>query len=188
MIALIAVIIGGIIVGLKTPLLSPLIYLSRFRRDIFLVLFFIYCLALSYEFEVSNIYEANFYSILIILFSLILFFDSGIKDVNGNGNKINYIFIAFMLIGWFFIEVFIVALLLTFFYHFYKDNPRKGVFAILAPISILGIGLVVLKNELSLFGGGSTQAIFIAAIGILYTLIFWRKTVSFAAIKMYNKK
>ena len=187
MIALIAVVIGGIIVGLKIPLLSPLIYLSRFRRDLFLVLFFIYCLALGYEFEVNNIYESNLYSILIILLTIIFFFDSGMRDVSENRDKINYILIIIMLIGWFFIEIFIVALLLAFFYHFYKDNPIKGVFATLTPISILCIGLVVLKNEFSLFGSGSTQAVFIAAVSILYALIFWRKTIVLAAIKMYEK-
>lgn len=79
MIAVVAAIIGGLLTGLKTPLLSPVIYLSKFKRDIFLILFFVYCLALGYELEITNVYDDNLITIFAVILPSILLLDAGLK-------------------------------------------------------------------------------------------------------------
>lgn len=86
-----------------------------------------------------------------------------------------YIIAATILIGWFVREVFVIAVLLALFYHFSKDNPKRGVFVVLASISFLIVGFIFGKSMLNLLGGSSTQVVFISAISILIVLLFWRK-------------
>lgn len=173
MIAVVAAIIGGLLTGLKTPLLSPAIYLSKFRKDIFLILFFVYCLALGYELEITNIYDANLTTIFAVILPSILLLDAGLKGESRS--LVSYIILVAILIGWFVREVFIIAVLIALFYHFSKDNPKRGVFVVLASISLLIAGLVFGKSTLNLLGSFSTQVVFISAIGILIALLFWRK-------------
>ena len=172
MIGVVAAIIGGLIVGLKTPLLSPVIYLSKFRKDLFLVLFFVYCLALGYELEITNIYDANLMTIFAVVLPSVLLLDAGLRGESRG--LVSYIIAATILIGWFVREVFVIAVLLALFYHFSEDHPKRGVFVVLVSISLLIIGLILGKNTLDLFGGSSTQVVFISAISILIVLLFWR--------------
>jgi len=172
MIGVVAAIIGGLIVGLKTPLLSPVIYLSKFRKDLFLVLFFVYCLALGYELEITNIYDANLMTIFAVVLPSVLLLDAGLRGESRG--LVSYIIAATILIGWFVREVFVIAVLLALFYHFSKDNPKRGVFVVLVSTSLLIIGLVFSKSMLNLLGSSSTQVVFISAISILIVLLFWR--------------
>ena len=172
MIGVVAAIIGGLIVGLKTPLLSPVIYLSKFRKDLFLVLFFVYCLALGYELEITNIYDANLMTIFAVVLPSVLLLDAGLRGESRG--LVSYIIAATILIGWFVREVFVIAVLLALFYHFSKDNPKRGIFVVLVSTSLLIIGLVFSKSMLNLLGSSSTQVVFISAISILIVLLFWR--------------
>ncbi len=173
MIAVVAAIIGGLIVGLKTPLFSPVVYLSKFRKDLFLILFFVYCLMLGYELEITNIYNINLIMIFTIILPSILLLDTGLR---GERKELaSYIIITTILIGWFVREIFIIAVLISLFYHFSKDNPKRGVFVVLASISLLIVGLVFSKSMLNLLGGSATQVAFISAISILIVLLFWKK-------------
>jgi hypothetical protein len=172
MIGIVAAIIGGLIVGLKTPLLSPVIYLSKFRKDLFLILFFVYCLVLGYELEITNIYNANLITIFAVLLPSILLLDAGLRGESSG--LVGYILVVAILIGWFVREVFVIAVLLALFYHFSKDNPKRGVFVVVVSISLLIVGLVFGKSMLNLLGGSSTQVVFISAISILIVLLFWR--------------
>ncbi|ADC64586.1 hypothetical protein Ferp_0409 [Ferroglobus placidus DSM 10642] len=173
MIAVVAAIIGGLLTGLKTPLLSPVIYLSKFKRDIFLILFFVYCLALGYELEITNVYDDNLITIFAVILPSILLLDAGLKGESRS--LFGYILFVAISIGWFVREVFVIAVLLALLYHFSKDNPKRGVFAVLVSISLLIAGLVFGKSTLNLLGGSSTQVVFISAISILIVLLFWRK-------------
>jgi len=171
MIAVIAAIVSGLIVGIKTPLFSPIIYLSKFRKDLFLILFFVYCLALGYELKISNIYHTNITTIFAIILSSILLLDAGLRGENRN--LITYILIVVILISWFVKEVFVITVLFAFFYHFSEDHPKRGVITVLVSIFLLIIGLVLGKSMLNLLGSSSTQVVFISAISIIIVL-FWR--------------
>jgi hypothetical protein len=175
MIAVVAAIIGGLIIGLKTPLLSPLLYLSKsFRKDLFLILFFVYCLALGYELEITSIYNVNLIVIFAVVLPSVLLLDMGLRGESKG--LVVYIIVAITLIGWFVKELFIIAILLAVFYHFSKDHPKRGVFAVLVCNSMLIIGFVFSKSILNQLGSSSTQVVFISAICILIVLLFWRKT------------
>lgn len=173
MIAVVAAIIGGLIVGLKTPLISPVIYLSKFRKDIFLVLFFVYCLMLGYELEINNIYDANLITIFAVVLPSVLILDAGLRGESRS--LVSYVIGAIILIGWFLRELFVIGVLLALFYHFSKDCPKRGVFVVLLSISLLIVGLIFGKSMLNLLGSSSTQVAFISAISILIVLLFWRK-------------
>ena len=183
MIPIVASIIGGIIAGLKTPLISPILYLVKSRKDVFLILFFAYCIALCYEFELDNIYTADPLIILAVILPSILLLDSGLKG----GDKANIKEIIFdsknllilpMLIGLFIKEVFIIAVLLALLHNFSEDHPKKGVLAVAFAISLLIIGLIVCEDVLDLIGGATTQVAFIAALTtFIGIIIFWRTRV-----------
>lgn len=174
MIGLIAVLAGGLIQGLKTPLASPLLYILKSKKDLFLALFFAYCLALGYEFKVHSLYTKPTYIFTLIL-PTILFLYSMKREVRGT---VNYLLVAPILAGILFPPIFAVAVIAAIGYNFYKDKPQlgKGILSSATPISILVVGLIVLKGVLNLPGSASTQAIFIAAAGILTALAFWRET------------
>ncbi len=171
MIAVVAAVIGGLIVGLKTPLLTPVIYLSKFKKDLFLIMFFVYCLALGYEFEIANIYDINPITVFAVVLPSILLLDAGLRGESRD--LISYTLAVAILIGWFVKEVFIIAVLIALFYHFSKDYPRRGVFVVLVSISLLTVGLIFGKSLLYMLGGSSTQVVFISAISILVVLLFW---------------
>ncbi len=178
MIAVVAAIIGGLIAGLKTPLiLPPVIYLSKFRKDVVLILFFVYCLALGYEFEVANIYNADIIAIFAVILPSVLILDAGLRGENEG--LINYILIVTILIGWFVRVIFIIAVLIAFFYHFSKDRPKRGIFVVVTGTSLLIVGFVFGEEMLNLLGGSSTQVVFISAISILVVLLFWGTRRSF---------
>ncbi|HID42170.1 MAG TPA: hypothetical protein EYP30_00060 [Archaeoglobaceae archaeon] len=167
MIGVFAALACGLIAGLKTPLLSPVIYLSRFRKDIFIAFFFFYSLALGYEFVMKSVYDADLMSLAVILSSFLLL-DAGLRDESMD--FVGYFLIVIIIIG-FFLDVFVFALLIAFFYHFSKDNPRRGIFIVSASIFLLILGLVFCKGMLNLLGASSTQVVFISAISILIFLI-----------------
>ena len=173
MIAVIAAIIGGLMVGLKTPLFSPLIYLSKFRKNLFLVLFFAYCLALGYELKITNVYNINLTIIFAVVLPTILLLDAGLRGESKS--SVSYLIGAIILIGWFFRELFVIGVLLALSYHFSKDCPKRGIFVVLFSISLLIVGLIFGKSMLDLLGGSSTQVAFISSITLLIVLLFWRK-------------
>lgn len=172
MIAVFAAIIGGLIAGLKTPMLSPVIYLSKFRKDLFLVLFSVYCLALGYELGMADIYNVNPVTIFAIILPSVLLLDAGLRGESRG--LVSYALIATTLTGWFVKEVFVIAVLIALFYHFSEDNPRRGFFVASASVSLLIAGLVFGRSMLDLLGGSSTQVVFISAISILILLLIWR--------------
>ncbi len=168
MIGVVAAAIGGLIAGLKTPLLSPVIYLSKFRKDLFLILFFVYCLALGYELEITSIYDADLITIFAVILPSVLLLDAGLRGESRG--LVSYIIVAAILAGLFVKELFVTAVLLAFLYHFSKDYPKRGVFVVLASVSLLTVGLVFSKNMLDLLGASSAQVAFISAIAILLAL------------------
>ena len=185
-IAVIAAATGGLIAGLKMPLLLlPLIYVSTFKekKDIFLLLFFGYALAIGYEFEVANLYELDLITVLSVVLPSLLLLDSGLRSRLGlKEEKTSFAqvpFIAFSIafvIGWFVREVFVAAVFGALIYEFSKDNARKGIFAVLIVFSLLIAAFALGQGVLNLEGGAATQAVFIAAVSTLIALVFfWRK-------------
>ena len=184
-IAVIAAAIGGLIAGLKMPLLLlPLIYVSKFKNkeDIFLLVFFVYALAIGYEFKVANLYELDLITVLSVITPSLLLLDSGLRLREEKTSfakiKIPFIFIiSAFVIGWFVREVFVCAVLITLFYEFSRDNARRGIFAVLLSFSLLVIALLLGGGMLNLEGGVATQVVFIAAVSTLTALVFFWKRV-----------
>jgi hypothetical protein len=171
--AVIAAIIGGIIAGLKIPLLSPVVYFLKFRRDVFLIAFFAYALALGYEFEVSNIYEANWIAVIGVVLPSLLLLDSGLR---GDGIRPDQLpFAAAFVAGLFVHEVFAAAVIVALLYHFAKDYPKRGILAAITGVSVLALGLVLGESILNVTGGASTQVVFISSVSVLTALLFWRQ-------------
>jgi len=181
MIALVAVAIGGLIVGLKIPLLLlPLIYITKFKnkKEIFLLLFFIYALAIGYEFEVANLYESGLIEELSIIVPSLLLLDSGLrsKEEKSSFAPIQIAFIIAFVIGWFVREIFVVAVLGVLLYELSKDNPGKGILAGTIGLSSLVISLALGKALLNFEGSAATEVVFISAVSTLVVLtFFWKK-------------
>lgn len=171
MIAIVASIMGGILLGIKTPLLSPIVYLSRkIKRDVFLILFFFYCLALCFEFKVTNIYSTNLADVLVVLIPTVLLLDMGLR-----GDDISLKdFVASLSLSIGFVSklLFTIIMLILTIYHFSKDNPRKGVVAVLLSLLTLIIGFLIFQRTLNLIGSASTQAIFLSSLSVLIILAF----------------
>ncbi|HJH27151.1 MAG TPA: hypothetical protein C5S37_10390 [Methanophagales archaeon] len=184
LLAVIAAAIGGLIAGLKLPLLLlPLIYVSTFKekKDIFLLLFFGYTLAIGYEFEVANLYELDLITVLSVVVPSLLLLDSGLrsrlKEEKPSFAQVPFIaFVIAFVIGWFVREVFVAAVFGALIYEFSKDNARRGIFAVLIVFSLLITAIVLGQGVLNLEGSAATQVVFISAVSTLIALVFfWRK-------------
>ena len=186
--AVIAAAIGGLIAGLKLPLLLllPMFVLGiRNNKDLFLLLFSVYALAIGYELEVSNLYELDLVKVLSVLIPTLLLLDAGLKseseEETGGFTHAHELLIASgvtiaFVIGWFVSVVFVAAVFGALIYELSGDKARRGVFAALISSSLLLAALVLGQGLLNLEGGGATQAIFIAAVSTIIALMFfWRK-------------
>jgi len=73
--------VGGIIVGAKTPLLSPLLYaLSRVNKNICLIGFIVYCLAICFEVYVNSVYSIDYTTVFAIVLPSILLLDRCLSE------------------------------------------------------------------------------------------------------------
>lgn len=170
---LIACVAGGLIAGVYTPLLSPLVYLSsRFRKNLFLLLFSLYSLALTYELGMATVYStALAFPIFTVLLPSLLLLDEGLKGWGRAG----YPLIPLLLLGFLFRELFALAVLIAFLLHFSSDRPGRGVYVALAGASLLFLGLALGRGALDLPGGVSAQVAFIAGAAVLSALpLYWR--------------
>lgn len=150
-IAVFAAALGGLIAGLKLPLLLlPLIYVLNYtnKKDILLLVFSVYALAIGYEFEVSNLYETDLVKVVSVVVPSLLLLDSGLRlRTKLNGEREGF-----------------------------KLKARRGVFAALISSSLLLAALVLGQGVLNLEGSAATQVVFIAAVSTLIALLFfWRK-------------
>jgi len=181
-IAVIAAAVGGLIAGLKLPLLLllPMFVLGiRNNKDIFLLLFFVYALAIGYEFEVANLYELDLITVMSVIVPTLLLLDSGLRLRSKEEEaeiKTLILFVVAFVIGWFVREVFVVAVLVALIYEFSRDNARRGVFAAIISSSLLIAALVLGRGVLNMEGGAATQTVFIAAVSTLIAVVFfWRQ-------------
>ncbi|MCD6456700.1 MAG: hypothetical protein J7K81_07945 [Methanophagales archaeon] len=181
-IAVIAAAMGGLIGGLRIPLLFlPLMFVTgiKNKKDIFLLVFFVYALAIGYEFAVSNLYELDLVKVLSVTVPTLLLLDSGLKlrskEEEAEIKTLIFFIIAFV-IGWFVREIFVAAVLIALIYEFSSDKARSGIFATLISFSLLLAAIVLGQNLLNFEGGAVTQVVFISAVSTLIALVFfWRK-------------
>ena len=182
-IAVIAAAMGGLIAGLKIPLLFlPFLFISKVKnkKDIFLLLFLVYALAIGYEFEIADIYGTDLCMVLSVLIPQLLLLDSGLRDDHPIFAKPKIIFIiiisAFVL-GWFVNAVFVGAILIALAFEFSGDNARRGIFADVISLALLIGALALVQGLLNLEGGAATQVVFISAFSTLTALVFFWKHV-----------
>jgi len=185
-IAVIAAAIGGLIAGLTLPLLFlPLLYLSKVKRkkDIFLLLFPVYALAIGYQLNVANVYAADLIPVLSVVVPSLLLLDAGLRikkeeePIFARTKVLFILIISAFVIGWFVQVVFVGAVLAVFLYEFSKDNARCGIYAAGIGFSSLIVALVLVQGVLNLEGGAATQVVFIAAFSTLTALVFFWKHV-----------
>ena len=182
-IAVIAAAVGGLIAGLMIPLLFlPFLFIAKVknRKDIFLLLFLVYALAIGYEFEIANIYSADLCIVLCVVIPQLLLLDSGLKDEHPIFAKPRIIFsiiISAFVFGWFVNAVFVGAVLIALAFEFSDDNARRGIFAAVISLALLIGALALVQGVLNWEGGAATQAVFIAAFSTLTALLFFRKSI-----------
>jgi hypothetical protein len=183
LIGLIAAVIGGLIMGLKTPLISLISVFLKPKKDLFIIFFLVYCLALSFEVRVSSVYSADLLTITALILPTLLILDAGLReDEGGSGNSgflseryLRYAISIAIPIGWFVREFFAIAVLFATLYNFSRDNPRKGVYAVAASTILLIVSLFFGRAVLDTPGSSSSQVVFILAVAILTALIFMRR-------------
>jgi len=182
-IAVIAAATGGLMAGLKIPLLFlPFLFISKVKnkKDIFLLLFLVYALAIGYEFEIADVYTADLCMVLSVVIPQLLLLDSGLRDEHQIFAKPRIFFIiiisAFVL-GWFVNVVFVGAVLIALAFEFSGDNARRGIFAAIISLALLIGALALVQGVLNLEGGAATQVVFISAFSTLTALVFFWKGV-----------
>lgn len=182
-IAVIAAAMGGLIAGLTIPLLFlPFLFIAKVKnkKDLFLLLFLVYALAIGYEFEIANIYGADLCLVLCVVIPQLLLLDSGLRDEHPIFAKPRIIFISIIsafVFGWFVNEVFVGAVLIALVFEFSGDNARRGIFAAVISLALLIGALALAQGVLNLEGGAATQVVFISAFSTLTALLFFRKSV-----------
>jgi len=173
MMAVFLAIVGGVLAGTKTPFLSPILYLTRRKKDLFILAFLVYCLVLGYEVSENNIYEIDILKVFELLIPTVILLDLSLK--NKKISRADYFFSFLALISYFSEIMFTIASFTLLAYNFLEDKPSKGV--LIAGISVLALifVFVVGKRVFDLPGSASTQAIVISALAITTSLVFWKK-------------
>ncbi|MBE8539394.1 hypothetical protein [Geoglobus acetivorans] len=175
MIGLVAALVGGIIAGVKTPFVAPAIYLlSRYRKNPFLISFGVYCISLSYEFRVTNVFDLDPITVLSVLLPTILLLEDGLNE-DRSGSFPEYLLAAFMLSGLIFREIFVFSTLLALMNMVAEDRAKRGAAILAAGALILAAGLFVIRSFLDVPGGASTQAAVVTSITAFAVLLFWRR-------------
>ena len=182
-IAVIAAAMGGLIAGLMIPLLFlPFLFIAKVKnkKDIFLLLFLVYALAIGYEFEIANIYGADLCMVLCVVIPQLLLLDSGLKDEHPIFAKPKIFFVIIIsafVFGWFVNEVFVGAVLIALAFEFSSENARRGIFSAVISLALLISALVLVQGVLNLEGGAATQVVFISAFSTLTALLFFRTSI-----------
>jgi len=180
LIALIAALVGGLIAGLKIPLLLlPMLSISKLKNknDMFLILFVIYALTIGYEFEVVSIYGLDPIKTFSLLIPSLLLLDAGLRSREDEFNRMQFAaFVIFFIIGWFLRPVFVVAAFGAFILYF-SNSTRRGAFITISSIFLLIAGIIIGESTLNMEGGTATQVVFISAISNLIALVFFWKRV-----------
>lgn len=181
MIAVIASILGGLMMGIKVPLLSPLVYLLKYRRDIFLISFCVHSILLSYEITVTDIYKINPLIIFAVLIPAILLLDAGLKESERKielgkiiKSPFNYI-TGLMVVGILVKEIFILSVLILLLYSFSSEKPRKGIFPIALFLLLVISVLLFFQKFIDFYGSAASQVILISALSTLFGVIFWKE-------------
>jgi len=173
MISATASLVLALVLGLKVPAIAPAVYSLRYiRREFFLFAMFVYCLLLSYEYVIDDIYSLKISDLAIVL-ATILLLEEGLNV--RKRKTLDYAFALSMLFGLASLLVLFSLLILSFFYVLYTDRARKG-FAAFLCLALSALTLALFKEDLSHFGSSATQAIVLSAFTAIFSLFWLRKT------------
>ncbi len=173
MMAVFLAIVGGVLSGTKTPFLSPILYLTRGKKDLFILTFLVYCLILGYEAYENNIYEIDIFRVFELLIPTVILLDLSLK--NKKIGRSDYFFSFLALISYFSEIMFTVVSFTILTYNFLEDKPSKGVLTTSISVIALIFVFVIGKSVFDLPGSASTQAIIISALAVITSLLFWKK-------------
>lgn len=173
MIGALGLLAAGVVIGNHTLIIAPLVYIiSRFGRDIYLIAFSAFCIALGYTLELRTIYDLN--SLVIstaIVLSAILMLDEGLTN-RGPGRD-EFILSAAVLTGAVIKSVLLPAIVLATVLNFRRVHSWRGAAAATISLSIVAVGFVVLRNYLGLPGTTSTQVAILGATAVLTVIPVW---------------
>ena len=174
MISIIASIVGAFLVGLYTPLLSPLVYVFRNKKRIFYSLFFFYCLLLSYEVKIPSVYYFSYdYRIIFaVIIPLILLLDEGLKIKHKRESVLELTLIICLLIGFVDFNVYTFTVIVALIYNF-LDFSKKSALLIFGTLLFVFVGFITFKSVFGLIGSAVTQIVFLASISTLVAFFGW---------------
>jgi len=173
MIAVIACMVGGLSAGFLTPLLSPVVYLLKSKREASLLAFSLYCIALGYEFEASTVYtESVIFPAFAALLPAVLLLDSSLRGME----RESYLLALPLLAGFFSQELFILVVVLLTLYRFYGESSRTGAYFVSGSLAFLVLLLFLARGQLDAIGGASIQVSFIGGAALLAAVfVFMRE-------------
>ncbi len=143
------------------------------RKDVFLILYSIYCIALSYELVIADIYRVDYPVLFYAVIPAILLLDEGLKRLERN--FFTYSIVGIIVAGLFFREIFFAGIILAVIHDFYRDYPRRGPLAVVTGIFMVVAGVVLARNLMEQMGGTATQVVFVAGLTIISAIVFWRR-------------
>ncbi len=178
MISAVSSVVLAIVLGLKTPFLAPFVFLTRFfKKELSAMLFFLYCVILSYEIFVSDILDTD-YETLTLGISAILLLEESISS--RRRNFIDYVLTAFVLSGFIAPILILFVLLIAIFNIVLNDRATIGLAAIFCPVFAYMLVAFLDGEDLSL-----TAQIFVLAS--LTIMLFLISSLSKAKLKNIEK-
>lgn len=165
MISAVSSVVLAIVLGLKTPFLAPFVFLTRFlKKEISAILFLLYCVVLSYEIFVSDIFEIG-YETLTLGISAILLLEESISS--RRRNLADYILAAFVFAGFIAPSLILLVLIIAIFNIVLNDRPRIGFAAIFFIIFAFMLIAFLDRQDWSL----TAQIFALASLSIILFLI-----------------
>lgn len=176
MIGLTAMIVIGIIFKIKSAFILPIAYLVEKRnKDLGILVFFAYSIALGYELTVSNIlsYEAAQITFLVVMSSLIAL-DEILKGVKAPKTR-DWIIISILILG-FFLEKLLIFGLIAYILSEVLQNVTDAKSSIIRAFIVLA-ALVLLTTKWNYLVAPSEHIAVISAILLFILLLSTRESV-----------
>ena len=178
MIGVISTIIGGLIFKVKITILSPLIYISsKIRKDLFLILFIIYCISIGYFVDIKNISSnKSLLAFFTIIMPTIFLLEDGLKSDFGM-DIYKLILCSFIITGLYYNEIYIFSIFVVLIYYLLDELLIRKFLLVVLPILVLYTIIYFLcKYYIAQYIGSTpTQVTVLAAVSIFVSLILYKK-------------
>jgi len=169
----VAVVVGGLITGLKVPFIAPILLFLSNRRDLLLIGMCAYFLALGFEMP-----ELDFFGAFSVLVPSFLLFVEGLKgkllvSSLARTHITTYALVLLVVSGLVVKQLFIVGVLSSIVYRMLEDRPSKGIVVIICFMCALFLALKI-----------SAIPVVVAGAGAMCALVFWSDVKQLGMIKL----